>query len=1312
MKKRLIGSLLMGALLVSSTSVFVSCKDYDDDINNIVATKADKTELEKAKADLEAEIGSLKGRLSTAEGNIQTLTNDLTTLTNNYNDFLAGDFATVKGKVTTLEGNVADLQSGKADKATYAGKIFNLIDEIERAVAAENALDSRLQTAEQTLISINQTLAQKLDKEEFDDSIKSIYGQLEALSTGLGGALERIGNLEQGLKDSCLAVRAVLADYKQQLITLNNFKADFDANYKEKITDAYTKANTIYADYLKTADKNALLDSIRNRYNALNTKFDGKVTYLNDSIDKVAANLKASIAALSDSIADHTATMQGLRTDVNKNATAIQKINEELVVLNTLLNNTLRGLVFRPESYYWGIEALTIHVMNTYYFHDGTETVIPAANADLKEKKGYTDAAGLNFAQAGARTAHERYDSTQIWFVLPTHADYHMNPSSADLSKVKAVTILSDDKPYMTRSSNEGAAAGLFCNSSITAHDWTSEPGVLKINLQATDPDKVKVINTNTNNSKVTVFATQLTLRNGDKDTTVTSDYAAIVRDTIKELRLAHKHMGYVAKDNIVNTHCGQCALYAATDHKTHLMATVAEAAAIAPQDSVNWNDTLDLSTLIETHYTTTTGQHAVLSAAQMKEYGLTYKYELTYLDKGSIETAQSVQAAIKDSLLRPQNPDNDGKAQAWGVGKQDVNTVGRTPVVRVTLYKDGKALDYGYIRVIITRPRIETPLKEPTWFAYDGKAFAYTYNYECNFTKPGYEFETTWYRTQHDIYDKLMNDAQIGTISREEFELHYKTQVPTGSQVADRAIPVMYSVPGATPNDATKSAGELQQYDVTEVNGIKVFTAIPYANKVGTVSTVNDVDAENGMVTSKLKWVLTGDQAESYYVNLTDKNAKTTPAIGDYGKNGIAVKYVSDDPYNYPDFYIIFKPGTATVAFNKPAGTVKYDGKKIDNYWYNDNSHSADGTADTDEKEIHVNVFSPEDLRGINRYAAKGVEVTDTMALLISSTLVGNDAKAIVEVSNDQTANKEYQWDKLYLKFIFDASNEGKSYKGADGKTYKTHVLNDSVLQAYDPTTDVSNNGTITYAEDIAYLVHDGLAVGNAHDSINHQKIVYNKAVTQKHYAEKLLNYEGRFERTDNALKAFIGVKANNGCKTLDLTQAPFAVRFDRPINVEAGDVKTIQDAGDGGRQIINLRDLIKLTDWRNVAFRQFNGIDYWSYYNIKAIRIEGVPANTTNIAPYVTTDLNKANRTADKEWATLSEVTNDLILDYAPIAKQVPAYGDAASYGTLEYQNLSGSLGNFKLKLPIVIEYQWGLTKKTDIIVDVLSTQSARVK
>ena len=35
MKKRIFGILLMGAMVVASMSMFTSCKDYDDDINEL-----------------------------------------------------------------------------------------------------------------------------------------------------------------------------------------------------------------------------------------------------------------------------------------------------------------------------------------------------------------------------------------------------------------------------------------------------------------------------------------------------------------------------------------------------------------------------------------------------------------------------------------------------------------------------------------------------------------------------------------------------------------------------------------------------------------------------------------------------------------------------------------------------------------------------------------------------------------------------------------------------------------------------------------------------------------------------------------------------------------------------------------------------------------------------------------------------------------------------------------------------------------------------------------------------------------------------
>ncbi|MFV9807652.1 hypothetical protein ACNYDJ_26330 [Phocaeicola vulgatus] len=49
MNKKFLSAILFGALMVSSTGTFVSCKDYDDDIDNLqeqinkLATKEDMT---------------------------------------------------------------------------------------------------------------------------------------------------------------------------------------------------------------------------------------------------------------------------------------------------------------------------------------------------------------------------------------------------------------------------------------------------------------------------------------------------------------------------------------------------------------------------------------------------------------------------------------------------------------------------------------------------------------------------------------------------------------------------------------------------------------------------------------------------------------------------------------------------------------------------------------------------------------------------------------------------------------------------------------------------------------------------------------------------------------------------------------------------------------------------------------------------------------------------------------------------------------------------------------------------------------------
>src|SRR5574344_1255775 len=61
MKKRILSSLLMGALFVASMSTFTSCKDYDDDINNLQA------QIDKAA--LASDVTTLKTTVDAAASN-------------------------------------------------------------------------------------------------------------------------------------------------------------------------------------------------------------------------------------------------------------------------------------------------------------------------------------------------------------------------------------------------------------------------------------------------------------------------------------------------------------------------------------------------------------------------------------------------------------------------------------------------------------------------------------------------------------------------------------------------------------------------------------------------------------------------------------------------------------------------------------------------------------------------------------------------------------------------------------------------------------------------------------------------------------------------------------------------------------------------------------------------------------------------------------------------------------------------------------------------------------------------------------------
>jgi len=1081
MKKKFFGTLLLGCALVASLG-FTSCKDYDDDINDLRnQIEANSSALTAAKTSLETQIASMKTELENKDAELTSLISQLQTATSTNK--------------TSIE------------------------NEIVRAKAAEAALEARIATAESAISDIKTLLAQKVDQSEYDAEVTRIYAKIEAVQTDLAAQLQQsVTTLQNGLNDEALARAAADADLQQQIDALKAFKEAIEA------ADFQTQINNLSA-------------TLTEKVNNLQSQIDALVTDLNTLKDKVDMNteditkLQNKLAELQESVTTNTKNIADLRTELNNAVSRISALEDEVVVLNVLIKTSLRSLVFVPESYYWGIEATRILVMN-YFKYD-----LPATAWNVKETRGYTEAS-LNIEDAGvARTSHARYDSTAAARILTFVAQYHMNPSSADEKQFTEVKVLDDDKAYVNTRASE---------ASLSVKDWYVQNGLLNVNLNVSNPDKIKSV---LNDQAVTVFATQVTVATGTQDTTITSDYATLYKDEISDIKLAHTQKGDVAIGNgtsftgVENTHCGQCT-YTANKNHLHLMATVAEAAAFEPQDIVYYDGTLDLSQLVETHYTNAAGKHEVMSATDLAANGLSYKFDLTALYLGGNETSESAHAAIQGNTLRPQMPEYDenhvGLQQAYGA-TQDRQEIGRTPVVRVSLVDEaGNVLDYGYIRIKITEKGKETPEGIlPETAEYTGPDW--TYNWECEV--PGYEDATKWIQTEYDIYNKL-------GITRDEFRAHYT----------------------AVGGDA-----DMTQYTTTDK---KTFTKL--TTKVGLVSNVPDPEAGTiGTNTNILKWVLTSAQAKKLFI--TEK--KTAAEVW--------VKFESDDVTKaiYNDVYVGFKTGTVSIGA-RPTAEVAWDNVKNRNYWYTTNLTEINTTMD----EIHTNVIPVEDNVGGTASAFDNT---------FSDVFVGNKIVASQLITNlvDNTpggseGKGEYATGKLTLDLVFDQSNVGKVFKGESGATYKMSIsTNGKILYATKQgTTLIENVASIEYKPADGVLVKD----------IDHQAVFLN----QTDFAKDLLNYVAHDELNNDALIATIGLTAKNECEMpLTLTNNTFDVRFLRPLNVASAD-KSIEDASVEELQTIKLADLVKFTDWRDAwkGADQDPGGEYWNYYVVTGITIDGV--------------------------------------------------------------------------------------------------------
>lgn len=386
---------------------------------------------------------------------------------------------------------------------------------------------------------------------------------------------------------------------------------------------------------------------------------------------------------------------------------------DKKVVIN--LTTELKSLVFSPDFYYGGIEALDVA---SFKYKPLTLKKVDA-NADNA---------------ADAPTAAANF----FTYAPELNATYFLNPSNAkiDVEKLENYKFIPYDKEY-----SRAIASTDFAVTKAEKKDG-------QVTVYASyNGEEIKKLSDN----KVTVIALQYT---GD-DNVVTSDFAAIRNTNWEKLALNNPKGG-------VNGHV------AGDDH---LYTTAAAAIAAAATVEVGWDKTIDLREYVNTDRVKEGSIECKAwdknaAAGTVDKIGFKYVFELVGYKAGDNKTMQSVHAAIADDgyTLRPQMP-KDGVQQAYGA-EQSKATIDKEPLVRVSLVdtkNKNQVVAVGYMKLKIVLTPVADVKPETLDMGVQDKAYTLT----CG---------TAAYLTQtlewHEVEEKII--AKIN-VSKADFHNNYE---------------------------------------------------------------------------------------------------------------------------------------------------------------------------------------------------------------------------------------------------------------------------------------------------------------------------------------------------------------------------------------------------------------------------------------------------------------------------------------------------------------------------------------------------------
>ncbi len=1314
MKKKIFSTLLLVAFALASTSMFVSCKDYDDDINKNAADISDlRALLEQKLADCKARCDAEHAKFLTAQD-------------------LAG-----YAKLSDIPTDHVTLSALQAELANYvkASEIQDALDYIkalqEKGITADGLAELGVKVA-----AIDEALLKLLKVDSIDKAAaaaENLRAQIDALNL-YGEALKK-----------------------------ENIDPDKLVELLKKIEDIKTEVEKYPADDLTKDEVATLKELIENADDLLKKSGNVDINIIQYMIDKTLASLVlmpsdyvAGLATIEVPALYYQPVIYCLEKDANTKKEAYYYIDKN--------GKKLEGLDWRFDD---GANAPSATVPT---WDEGFGWSNEYSGYDYKgegsDAKGKLINDGEGTMLPTFRAIVEKFKALKTAQLVPAAiAKYHVNPTTVKLDDYKLsfwtnTAVVTDE----IESRNSGYLNSMANNFATPVKengaDYAVTGGVLEVPFKINNWENYVedlvyyfdgvAINQKTKSKagivrdSVNFIALQMT--KGDT-ATITSDYAAVVPALI--------HINAIADNGPENPvlACQMEKTYEGlwytkqTENAGHMFKYAEQAINKDFTHSVAYNDTLDIMPFVETHFTYVGIRSAWASydqrmdAETFKKLGLKYVFSVVDYEDGNHRTGESRHISIEthpnegadfgyDKVnLIPRSVEYSADGKSFSEIKDKVATreaIDREPLIKVEIVDpNNNVLEVGYIKLLITDNYKQ--------YAFDLTIFD---NYWMNCTAEG---GLKWSQIEESILSVLGGNGYTKTQFEAEYEIDlldaknakrfYKNA--EGKFVEDKNPigDVYYTQP--TPEDDPESK---------QTNVIKWAIGEDYATIAKQITGKDNItDARQALLDNK------GDGIETLYTTIR------------FVKKGVEDKY--------KDMTALY------VTLNLPGPQVHFAYGEITKkdlaHWYKLNSYKSGSESDYTAIDILENVPTPaEQYQEFSVAQNLENDLTGaTRTIEFERPLYENFLNGMVNIDMGKVTvdGKERNRKDFFSKYVY--TKDGKNInvdfeftlpvkgvnaefshdkgtwkvKGISGREYTLSLGKNAKGEDNKGIWDDCNPKTL-----IAQITDAVDGDGNTVPFIR---------LEDNDCANDILNYAGRYDANGanmanesesdpfylnnpegdaanrQTFTTYLQIKTKDDpCYELLVKNPYFNAKFLRPINVWG----SYYEWNDAFNKVQTLypSELLTAVDWRNYNidldhdwanssdmihndknFEFKEGQIGWDFYNIFALSIDYNEIYTDHAAEKSVRDavaagfksipVSKLFTNNKGQLNKVSEIPSlkDPYLRILALDKTLKTYNAAgkivgikAPQTPLEYTNNGGNVQDFHLFVPVYVQYAWG--------------------